>query len=277
MKAYSSPASCSLSPRRKGGGDIQTCFSYQSLARIARRYNEANPEDKITMHRSRNGLWQAIRLKLPRCNDERCWTRSTFLDSNDRRKLLEDFKPPIPQGKYDWLNTKDINQVMRGYERVFPSFKFLGTHPIDFQEVLPRSFNPLNVSALKRARKKKAGIVLNLDMSDEPGSHWVAVLLDLEKHILEYFDSYGDSPPQEVQDFFKQLNRRSKNGWTLRYNKNVHQRKNSECGVYSIHFLVRRISGTPFKRATEEVIRDAEINSMRPYYFDPRSPYNNNI
>jgi hypothetical protein len=214
---------------------------------------------------------------MPRCNNERCWTRASFLKSDDRKKLIEDFKPPIPQGKYDWLNTKDIDHVLKGYERVFPQFKFLGTYPIDFQDTDPQLFDPLNTTALRRAGKKKAGLVLNLDSSDEPGSHWVAVLLDLENRVFEFFDSYGDAPPAEVKEFYRQLDRRSRKGWKMRVNRTAHQRKNSECGVYAIHFIVRRISGTPFKQASEQVIRDAEMNSKRRYYFDPHSPYNNFI
>ena len=283
MNPYASPKSCSPS-RRKGGSSkrgssapVQTCFSYQSLAKIARRYNRANPNDKITLHRSREKLWKAIQRKLPQCNDERCWTRARFLKAGDKKQLLEDFKPPIPLGKYTWLNTQDIDQVLRGYERIFPAFKFLGTHPVDFQDLYPERFDPLPVTALRKARKKIAGMVLNLDDSDEPGSHWVAVVLDLENRVFEFFDSYGDAPPEEVKAFYQQLNRRSRNGWKFRVNTREHQLKNSECGVYSIHFIVRRISGTPFKRATTEVIRDAEMNRNRARYFDPHTQYNNNV
>lgn len=229
------------------------------------------------MHRSRDELWHAIRERMPECNNERCWIRSRHLKAKDREDLLEDFKPPIPQGKYDWLNTKDIDHVMNGYERVFPNFKYLGTHPIDFQSVEKKTFAPLNVSGLRRAGKRYAGMVLNLDSSDEPGSHWVAVFLDLEGRVFEFFDSYGEPAPQEVKDFYEDLNHRSRNGWRYRENKTEHQRKNSECGVYSIHFLVRRLSGESFKRATEDVIRDAEMNRHRAHYFDPHSPYNNYI
>ena len=281
MKPYSSRDSCSPTRKSrrksKSGGAAQTCFSYQSLARIARRYNEANPQDKINIYRNRDRLWRAIRDKIPRCQNERCWTRASWLPVSDRDKVLEDFKPPIPQGKYAWLNTDDIDRVLKGYERVFPLFVYLGTYPMDFQEKHPKLFNPLNVSALRKAGKEFAGLVLNLDNSDEPGSHWVAVLIDIKNRIFEFFDSYGENPTKEIMDLYHQLDQRARNGWKLRVNKTEHQQKNSECGVYSIHFIVRRISGTPFKQATEQVIRDAKMNQMRSYYFDPHSPYNNHI
>jgi len=278
MKPYSSTQSCSPSRRRKGGSqEIQSCFTYQSLARIARRYNEQNEQNKIKLYRNRNQLWKAIRTKIPDCDNERCWIRSRFLETKDKKTLLEDFKPPIPLGQHTWLNTQDINQVLAGYERIFPAFKFLKTHPIDFQDVYPKKFNPLNVTALRKAGKKMAAMVLNLDKSDEPGSHWVAVVLDLENRVFEYFDSYGDVPPVEVKRFYQQLNKRSRNGWKFKVNKTVHQQKDSECGVYSIHFVVRRVSGTPFKKASEEVIRDAKMNQNRREYFDPHNSYNNHI
>ena len=115
---YSSVESCSPTRRRDrrdrrdgrdgGGGSVKSCFSYQSLARIARRFNEANPSKPIPMLRSRDELWHAIRQRIPECKDERCWIQSRWVTDGDRTTIEEDFKPPIPQGKYAWLNSDDI-------------------------------------------------------------------------------------------------------------------------------------------------------------------------
>lgn len=278
-RPYSSNRSCSP-PRRKGAGKktnndtvkIQSCFSYQSLASIARHYNDANPRDKIPIHRTRDDLWMAIRERMADCSDERCWLR--VVPASERKQLVEDFKPPLPMGKYTWLNTDDIDRVLKQYERVFPEFAYLGAHPIDFQK-LYRKFNPLNITALQKEGKHKAAMVLNLDYSYQPGSHWVAMFLDIDNRMLEYYDSYGEKAPKEVRMFYEQLNSSSRSGWTFKENTKVHQRKNSECGVYSIHFIVRRLSGTPFKTAVNDIIRDEEMNHNRQKYFDPYYEYDN--
>lgn len=270
-RPYSSERSCS--PRRKEKNAVKSCFSWQSLARIARRYNESNPHDKIQIHSSHDKLWQAIRAKMPQCRDERCWIRAQYISEKDRQVLLEDFRAPLPQGKYDWLNTDDIERVLKRYERVFRTFVFLGAYPIDFQSVYADKFHPLNVAGLLRAGKRHAGLVLNLDRSDQPGSHWVAIFLDLKSKVMEFFDSYGVRAPKQVKAFFESLGR----GWTYKENKTAHQRKGSECGVYSINFIVRRLSGASFERIVNDIIRDEEMNGYRTkYYFDQYEKYNNN-
>ena len=37
--------------------------------------------------------------------------------------------------------------------------------------------------------------VVNLDMSQHPGSHWIAIKISKSKCKNEYFDSYGLGPP----------------------------------------------------------------------------------
>jgi hypothetical protein len=273
-RAYSSLESCSPKSRKALSlpSNVKSCFPYNSLKRIATQYNKQNPDDPITIHHSREDLHRAIREKMHDCRDERCWTRSRFLTDNDRKVLVEDFKPPLPEGKHTWLNTTDIERVLRQYEKVFPSFVSLGVWPVDFQHIAQREFNPLRVPHGKRY----AALVLNLDKHDEPGSHWVALFLDLKQRVVEYFDSFGDPPPQEVPDWVEKLNLRArKKKWKLRVNRRVHQLRNSECGVYAIHFIVRRLSGENYDKVVNNIIRDDRMNGFRKKYFDARQTYDN--
>jgi hypothetical protein len=270
---YASSRRCSPISRKKtgsSGGGVQSCFPWQSLARIARRYNEANPQDKIPLYRNRDQLWRAIKRRMPQCDDEKCWTRAHFLSPSDREQLVEDFKPPIPQGKYSWLNTDDIDRVLRGYEKVFSDFLYLGAHPIDFQ-TYDRNFDPLH--RLLSSKARKAALVLNLDDSTKDGSHWVGVFFDISSRTMEYYDSYGEPAPKLVKEFYHALGK----GWKYKENHHIHQRYNSECGVYTIHFIVRRLLGTSFEETTRKVIKDSEMNSKRTTYFDPLEKYNNSI
>jgi hypothetical protein len=270
---YSSGESCSPERRRLSrsgtGGGVKSCFSYQSLARIARRFNAANPTNPITISRNRDDLWHAIRKRIPECKDERCWIQSRWITDGDRTVIEEDFKPPIPQGKYAWLNSDDIDRVLYQYEKIVPGFRFLGTHPIDFQTVIPEVWSMLK-QFLRSSKVKKIGLVLNLDYHDEPGSHWVAVLIDKQTKTGEYFDSFGDDAPREVYELFDRIG-----GVQVLINKVAHQRKNSECGNYAINFIVQRISGSTFKQVTSNVIRDEQMNSNRKIFFDPHHSYKN--
>ena len=245
-------------------GKIQTCFSLDSLEKIANKYNAMNPSAKISMVHDRKKLWHEINKKIPECHDDKCWISSRFLDSNDKTELLEDFKPPIPRGKFEWLSTNDIDLVLEGYAKVFPEFVYMGAHPLDF-ETYRKSMNPVKIihRAIKD-KKKNAAMVLNMDESSRPGSHWVALFFDIPERIVEYFDSVGDKAPPEVHKFFQKIHFDR-----LKENTYVHQQKDSECGVYSIHFIVRRLLGQSFEHTVKHIIKDDKMNSMRQIFFDP--------
>ncbi len=259
-----------IAAKRAKKDKFQSCFSWQSLAYLAKNYNKYNPHDKIPIYRTRDQLWNAIKKKIPECSDEKCWINSRFLSNADKTYLLEDFKPPIPKGKYKWLETDDIDVVLSGYQKAFSLFQYLGAHPIDFETYNSR-FHPLSeLQRAKRAGKHAAAIVLNLDMSYDPGSHWVAIFFDLKHKTMEYFDSYGYQAPKRVMDFYDKL----PIGWTLKRNKKQHQHQNSECGVYSIHFIVRRLLGQSFEQTVNNVIADAKMNEFRKEYFDEKDVKN---
>lgn len=53
----------------------------------------------------------------------------------------------------------------------------------------------------------------------------------------------------------------------IRYNSIQHQFGNSECGVYSINFIVRLVGGESFDDITRNITKDNKINKCRPEYF----------
>lgn len=53
----------------------------------------------------------------------------------------------------------------------------------------------------------------------------------------------------------------------IRYNSKQHQFGNSECGVYSINFIVRLVGGESFDDITNNITKDNKINNCRPEYF----------
>lgn len=53
------------------------------------------------------------------------------------------------------------------------------------------------------------------------------------------------------------------------YNDNRFQFKNSECGVYSMHFIEEFLNGKEFEEIIENIIHDDEINKKRNIYYRP--------
>ena len=80
-----------------------------------------------------------------------------------------------------------------------------------------------------------ACLVLNLDMEQDPGSHWVAIYIDAERHG-EYFDSFGLMPLS--RHIYQFLNRHCKQ-WTFNTTQLQHV-ISSMCGPYCIFYLLYR-------------------------------------
>lgn len=80
----------------------------------------------------------------------------------------------------------------------------------------------------KRSKRVECAIV-NLDSSENQGTHWVAYVKD--KRYCEYFNSYGDlKPPLELIEYLK--------GYDISYNYDTYQKFNTvNCGHLCLKFL----------------------------------------
>jgi hypothetical protein len=56
-------------------------------------------------------------------------------------------------------------------------------------------------------------------------------------------------------------------GFDIRYNDIQHQFENTECGVYSINFIVRLVGGESFDNVINNITKDEEMNANRKIYF----------
>lgn len=55
--------------------------------------------------------------------------------------------------------------------------------------------------------------------------------------------------------------------YDIRYSEIRNQYKNSECGVYSMNFIIRLLHGTKFNNIIEQEVPDDTINKCREIYF----------
>jgi hypothetical protein len=53
----------------------------------------------------------------------------------------------------------------------------------------------------------------------------------------------------------------------IRFNHIQHQFENSECGVYSINFIIRLVSGESFDNVINNITKDEQMNANRKIYF----------
>lgn len=114
---------------------------------------------------------------------------------------------------------------------------FLGVFPSD---KLPRG-----------RQQRPSSLVINLDPSGMPGSHWVAVFLPSDQpDIVEYYDSYG-RPPQTPQILNWLLQQAGRHGRIVSNSRQVQSARTSTCGHHALYWIYCRSLGVP----TAQIVR----------------------
>jgi hypothetical protein len=250
-----------------------TCYSKDQLIKIALSLNQKKNAD-ISLKKSKNALWESIRKTLfPVCTTEWCW-----LDHVDADKKMkeETFRPAMPiewvKNKYEWLSTPDISEVMIQYEKEYNNFRFFGPVPVDCPKDIYCELTDLDIKGLKSKGVDYIGVVFNLDRHDQSGSHWVALYINIPKSLITYYDSTASQPPEDIKYFINmvgiKLNQLNSNH-TYEYNKKRHQYGGSECGMYSMNFLIESLKGKTLKDIESKAITDREVNLLRSYLYRP--------
>ena len=94
------------------------------------------------------------------------------------------------------------------------------------------------------------GIVFNTDKHDGGGKHWMSMYINTETKVILFFDSavtYTHLHP-EIVDFIDNVKKQYKDiDFTFKYNKIQHQQSNSECGMYSIYFILTMLDSDESK------------------------------
>jgi hypothetical protein len=258
------PAVCSPYAARR---NLRSCVPDDVLNRV-----------RSTTQRGRGSAPQGCGL-----TNTRCLVEHSELPYKEKKRILTTyFRPKQPTAwKADpdmWLNSDDIETVLRQYEKAYPHFRFLGVVPIDFsapdptngtgQKCISDQFCKVDLKAELNAGHTLVGAVFNLDPSYKSGSHWVAMAIDLNRKKIYYFDSYGMKPPMQVSRYMRYFLLQDKE-LKLQFNARRFQFSNTECGMYSIYFLIRMIQGESFKKFCKNPIADKWMLEFRNILFDP--------
>lgn len=127
------------------------------------------------------------------------------------------FRPKGPNVGHQWLSNFDIMDVMKQYEKKYIDYKFLGAVPRDFDNFDKWNFSNKDYNNYyeHNVKKNRFGIIFNLDLSNQSGSHWTALYFDMIKKQIYYQDSVGKPPKKEfihlMQSIKKQMINNIKN------------------------------------------------------------------
>jgi len=184
------------------------------------------------------------------------------------------FRPEHPEtwlkSPREWLSDRDIEEVLRQYERHLGDrkhFRFVGVFPSDFGAPTASSSSSSSTAAssLRTCVSQKMcdttvrqmiddgvhviGIVFNSDPHDAGGRHWSSCYIGIDpssnRYGAHYYDSVAHGPMPGMMRFMRRIKLEadeaglsSKKEFVIRSNTVRKQFKNTECGVYSIIFIL---------------------------------------
>lgn len=267
-----------------------TCMTSKHLKELSKLWNKRYPDYQITTESSRE-IWLFFKKVFSSsCDNERCWLKNKMFGSGISDDLLNElndlYAPKAPESwktnPITWLNSMDIISVMQQYERRYSCFRFIGPSPIDFDRLL-MSFNGnkecvwnelCNFNINSQGDKSKIGIIFNTDPHNKPGEHWVSLFIDKAQHNIVYFDSAGSNIPIQIKRFVERIQKQLKNSkketYTFIINNIIHQKKNTECGMYSLYFIIQMLKTGNYLKFTnsKNTITDQMMENLREEYFN---------
>ena len=258
-----------------------TCYNKNHLIDLIKKWNSKNKSNKIKYKKSNSKkvLWKKLDDKFKNCDTEWCWINKLVENKTKFKKL---FRPSHPKSwnrnNKEWLSNIDIEKVIKQYEDTYNNFLFIGAIPIDYDyrykfnnACVSEKLCNLNIGNLLNRGITKIGVIFNTDKHHQPGSHWISLFIDLDRKGIYYFDSVGNIYPERIKKLIKDVKNQCHDiNLNMRdfYNNISHQYGNSECGVYSINFIINMLTKKiSFKKFCENIIHDKQMLKKRKYYF----------
>jgi hypothetical protein len=264
-----------------------TCYSKERLQKMLKLWNARHPDNPFVSNDPQQ-IYQHLIAYFKDCKTESCWLKKFHV----KRTEVQDLFAPLAPASWDkkpneWLSDYDIAQVMKQYEKKYTCFTFMGPSPIDFDKpdhqtntcVWPELCT-LQLKTLLQQKKTKLGIIFNTDTHDKSGQHWISMFVNLKKHQIFYFDSVGEPMPPEIKALIERICQQGLQlqppiHFDIDSNEGIqHQYGNTECGIYSLFFIVHMLEDKITKNYVKtHILKDKYMQQFRQKYFNSPSNF----
>ena len=273
------------SPKPKNEINHFSCYTNKSLYKLRDLWNARHPDVKIKSS-SPKEIHRIISERLKGvCNKESCWIKQKGDFGPIESDMADSFAPESPpewkKNPNEWLSSVDIMNVMKQYEKAYKCFDFIGPSPIDFDtrklygECVWDELCNFSIKEQIKNGKTKIGIIFNTDPHNKPGQHWISMFINIKKKKIFFFDSTGDKPSKEIKVLIKRieeqgLNLNPKIKFKSDSNEGIeHQYGNTECGIYSLFFIVHMLEDKMTEHYLKtHILKDEYMNKFRHIYFN---------
>jgi hypothetical protein len=272
---------CSPKTKKKG----YSCLTDDALYKLRDLWNARHPDVAINSSDPKE-IWERMKMNMRNvCNKESCWLKQNFVNGKLDKELESSFAPASPtewkKNPNEWLSSLDIMNVMKQYEEAYKCFEFIGPSPIDYDthklygECVWEELCHFSLEDQIKNGKMKIGVIFNLDPHNKGGSHWVSLFINIKKKAIFFFDSAGEQIPSQIMKFVntvKTQGQQLKTPIHFAFDQNYpveHQYGNTECGIYSLYFIVHmlddKITGHYLKT---HIMKDEYMEKFRKVYFN---------
>jgi hypothetical protein len=262
-----------------------SCLETDTLKKIKELWNSKHPDAKIKTTNTKE-IWIQLKENMKNvCSQESCWLKQKFVAGKLNKEFKDSFAPKSPdewkKNPNEWLSSVDILKVMKQYEKAYSCFEFIGPSPIDYDthmlhgECVWEELCHFNLQKQINRGKTKIGIIFNLDPHYKGGSHWVSLFVNVKKKKIFYFDSAGEKIPKQIMKFVETVQQQgaeTKPSIQFKFDQNYpveHQYGNTECGIYSLYFIVHMLEDTHNSEYFKtHVLKDEYMEHFRKVYFN---------
>lgn len=273
------------SPKPKNEINDFSCYTNKTLLKLRDLWNARHPDAKIKTNSPKEIHKKISEMLGGVCNKESCWLKQKGEFGKIESDAADSFAPESPQewkkNPNEWLSSIEIMNVMKQYEKAYKCFDFIGPSPIDFDtkklygECVWDELCNFSIKNQLKNGKTKIGIIFNTDPHDKPGQHWISMFINIKKNNIFFFDSVGDKAPKEIMKFVERIKEQGlqlnpKKVFKFDSNAGVeHQYGNTECGVYSLYFIVHMLEDKTTEHYLKtHILKDEYMNKFRHIYFN---------
>lgn len=90
--------------------------------------------------------------------------------------------------------------------------------------------------------------------------------MNKKKPLIAYYDSYGYETPPLIAKLMRSFNLQIQD-CRLEFNNRRFQYGNSECGMFSMYFIICMIHGITFKNFCKDTVKDNFMLKLRSILF----------